>query len=71
MLIILSYFTSKEDLTSYSPRDKISFDVSLFENEISSVISDLESVFYADCEEPLRSNNIEEPNLSIKLTLSF
>ena len=50
---VFSSFTSKEDLTSYLSSTKINFELSIFEHNLLSVISDLDSVNIYDCEDSL------------------
>ena len=59
-----SSFTSEDDLTSYSPITKTKFDALSLENNLSAVITYLESASSANHEDPLRAYELEEPELN-------
>ena len=63
---ISSSFVLENDFTSYSSSTKIDFDPTIFENHISAVNSDLESVNISNCEDSLSGNKLEDPNIEIE-----
>ena len=61
-----SSFELEDDSTSHLSRDKINFDPPIFENYLSDVIYNLDSVNSADFEDSLHEFKLEESNLKVE-----